>query len=102
MNGKNALVVVFALFAAGFVYAGGKSEEAAAPGQAPKEAVVNLYSARHYESDNALYAEFQKASGIKVNVVSAGAPELIERIKREAEATEADVFITVDGGVLFT
>ena len=61
---------------------------------------VNIYSARHYESDKDLYALFQKQTGIQVNVVSADAPELIERIKREGDATEADLFITVDGGVL--
>ncbi|MDR1529964.1 MAG: Fe(3+) ABC transporter substrate-binding protein [Burkholderiales bacterium] len=64
--------------------------------------VVNVYSARHYESDKELYALFQKETGIKVNVVSANAPELIERIKREGVATEADLFITVDGGVLYS
>jgi iron(III) transport system substrate-binding protein len=63
---------------------------------------VNLYSARHYESDKTLYALFEKETGIKVNVVSANAPELIERIKREGASTNADLFITVDGGVLNT
>jgi iron(III) transport system substrate-binding protein len=63
---------------------------------------VNVYSARHYESDKDLYALFQQQTGIKVNVVSANAPELIERIKREGSTTEADVFITVDGGVLYS
>jgi iron(III) transport system substrate-binding protein len=63
---------------------------------------VNLYSARHYESDKTLYALFEKETGIKVNVVSANAPELIERIKREGTATNADLFLTVDGGVLHT
>jgi iron(III) transport system substrate-binding protein len=66
------------------------------------EPVVNVYSARHYESDKALYALFKQQTGIAVNVVSANAPELIERIKREGSATEADVFITVDGGVLYS
>jgi iron(III) transport system substrate-binding protein len=69
---------------------------------AATEQVVNIYSARHYESDNALYALFEKQTGIKVNVVSGSAPELIERIKREGNATSADLFITVDGGVLHT
>jgi iron(III) transport system substrate-binding protein len=64
------------------------------------EEVVNIYSARHYESDNALYEQFFQETGIKVNIVSAEAPELIERIKREGAATEADLFVTVDGGVL--
>ena len=66
------------------------------------EKVVNVYSARHYESDKALYALFEQQTGIKVNAISGKAPELIERIKREGEATEADLFITVDGGILFT
>ncbi|MDR1489868.1 MAG: Fe(3+) ABC transporter substrate-binding protein [Desulfovibrio sp.] len=63
---------------------------------------MNIYSARHYESDKELYALFQQQTGIRVNVVSANAPELIERIKREGHATEADIFITVDGGVLYS
>ena len=66
------------------------------------DGVVNVYTARHYEADNALYELFQKQTGITVNAISANAPELIERIKREGEATEADLFITVDGGVLYT
>ena len=63
---------------------------------------LNIYSARHYESDKLLYATFEKESGITINAVSGKAPELIERIKREGAATEADLFITVDGGVLHT
>ena len=64
--------------------------------------VLNIYSARHYESDKALYDAFQKQTGITVNAVSGKAPELIERISREGEATEADLFVTVDGGVLYS
>ncbi len=67
-----------------------------------KDNVVNLYSARHYETDRLLYEGFTKKTGIQVNVVSGKAPELIERIRREGESTPADVFITVDGGVLNT
>ena len=63
---------------------------------------VNVYSARHYESDKVLYAQFEKETGIKVNAISGKAPELIERIKREGATTEADLFITVDGGILYT
>lgn len=69
---------------------------------AKEEPAVNIYTARHYESDKALYAQFTKDTGIAVNVVSGKAPELIERIKREGANTEADLFITVDGGVLNT
>src|SRR5690554_4427785 len=61
---------------------------------------VNIYTARHYDVDDTLYAKFTEKTGIKVNVVQGSAPELIERIKREGKSTSADVFITVDGGIL--
>lgn len=64
--------------------------------------VVNIYSARHYESDAKIYEEFEKETGIKVNIVQGKAEELIERIEREGQNTQADLFITVDGGILNT
>jgi iron(III) transport system substrate-binding protein len=64
------------------------------------EQVVNVYSARHYEVDDVLFQQFTDATGIKVNVVKGEAEELIERLKREGASTEADLFFTVDGGVL--
>lgn len=64
--------------------------------------VVNIYSARHYESDQKIYDEFEKETGIKVNIVQGKAEELIERIEREGQNTQADLFITVDGGILNT
>jgi iron(III) transport system substrate-binding protein len=67
---------------------------------AGKEQVVNLYTARHYEVDDVLYEKFTNNTGIKVNVIKGNADELIERIKREGQSTPADLFITVDGGVL--
>lgn len=75
---------------------------AAVPGVMAAERVVNVYSARHYESDKDLYTLFEQQTGIKVNAISGKAPELIERIRREGEATQADLFVTVDGGILFT
>jgi len=63
---------------------------------------VNIYTARHYDVDQELYDAFTKQTGIKVNVVEGKAPELIERIKREGASTPADLFITVDGGILNT
>ncbi|MFC4775507.1 Fe(3+) ABC transporter substrate-binding protein [Paenibacillus sp. GCM10023252] len=65
-----------------------------------KEAVVNVYSARNYAVDKVLYSKFTEKTGIEVNVVDGKAEELIERLKREGESTTADLFITVDGGVL--
>jgi iron(III) transport system substrate-binding protein len=64
------------------------------------EPEVNIYSARHYEVDDILFANFTKETGIKVNVINGNAPELVERIKREGDGSPADLFMTVDGGVL--
>lgn len=75
-------------------------ETAAVPAAPAKEQVVNLYSARNYKVDEILHAEFTKKTGIKVNVVQGKAEELIERLKREGESTPADLFLTVDGGIL--
>ncbi len=63
--------------------------------------VVNLYTTRHYDSDDELYAKFEKETGIKVNVVNekkAGA--LIEKIKSQGDSVQADLFITADAGNL--
>jgi iron(III) transport system substrate-binding protein len=46
---------------------------------------VNLYTSRHYDTDDALYEEFTKQTGIKVNVISAKGKALIEKIKSEGE-----------------
>lgn len=62
---------------------------------------VNLYSQRHYSVDEIQYKNFEKLTGIKVNVVKANADELIERLKNEGENSPADLFITVDAGKLF-
>lgn len=57
---------------------------------------LNLYSARHYQTDEALYKNFEKASGIKINRIEAQEDALLERIKNEGANSPADVFITVD------
>ena len=59
---------------------------------------VNLYSSRHYDSDNALYAAFTEKTGITVNRIEAQADELIARMKAEGANSPADVFLTVDVG----
>lgn len=65
------------------------------------EKVVNIYSARHYQSDEALYAEFTKTTGIRVNRIEAGEDALIERIRNEGAHSPADVLITADAGRLW-
>jgi iron(III) transport system substrate-binding protein len=62
--------------------------------------VVNLYTARHYQTDEALYANFTKETGIKVNRIEGKEDELLERIKNEGASSPADVFITVDASRL--
>lgn len=62
---------------------------------------VNLYTARHYDVDDQLYAKFEEETGIKVNVIKGEADELLERIKREGDATQADLFLTADAGRLY-
>lgn len=59
---------------------------------------VNIYTARHYDTDNELYETFTEQTGIEVNVIEGGSDELIERIKSEGDNSPADVFITVDAG----
>ena len=59
---------------------------------------VNVYSARHYDSDDALFAHFTEETGIKVNRIEAKADELIARMEAEGDNSPADVFIAVDVG----
>jgi iron(III) transport system substrate-binding protein len=72
-------------------------------GNAPAVAAgeVNLYSSRHYDTDLALYDDFTKATGIKVNRIEADADALIERIQSEGEFSPADLIVTVDAGRLW-
>ncbi len=62
---------------------------------------VNLYSARHYDTDFALYDTFTERTGIAVNLIEGGSDALIERIVNEGEYTPADLLITVDAGRLW-
>lgn len=71
---------------------------AAAPAQ---DKTLNLYSSRHYQTDEALYGNFTKQTGIKVNRIEAGEDPLIERIKNEGRNSPADVLVTVDAGRLW-
>lgn len=65
-----------------------------------QENVLNLYSSRHYRTDEALYANFTKQTDIRINRIEAKDDELIERIKNEGVHSPADVFITVDASRL--
>ncbi len=67
---------------------------------AAAEPVLNLYSARHYQTDEALYANFSKQTGIRINRIEGKEDELLERIKNEGANSPADVFLTVDAARL--
>lgn len=63
--------------------------------------VLNLYSSRHYQTDEALYGEFTKLTGIKINRIEGNEDALIERIRNEGTNSPADVLVTVDAGRLW-
>lgn len=63
--------------------------------------VVNLYSARHYDSDQALYDRFTAETGIAVNVMEGSADELVARMTSEGDNSPADLFIAADAGALW-
>jgi len=73
----------------------------AAAGAAHADGVVNLYSARHYSTDEALYDGFTKATGIKVNRVDADDAGILARLKAEGTASPADVILLVDAARLY-
>lgn len=70
-------------------------------GAQAQDKVLNLYSARHYSTDEALYSNFTKATGIKINRLEGGEDQLLQRIKSEGVNSPADVFLTVDAGRLW-
>ena len=65
------------------------------------EQVINLYSARHYPTDEALYSDFTKATGIKINRVDSDDAGIIARLKAEGTASPADVILLVDAARLW-
>lgn len=91
----------------------GSNPNATNPGQSSEEppteagtsdqaaAVVNVYSGRHYDTDESLYDRFTEETGIQVNIVEGEADELLERIQSEGDRSPADVLITVDAGRLW-
>jgi iron(III) transport system substrate-binding protein len=90
VNGKNLLAAAFVVAAA-----------AGAQGVTAQDNILNLYSSRHYQTDDALYANFTKLIGLRINRIEAGEDPLIERLKNEGASSPADVLVTVDAGRLW-
>ncbi|MEJ6001876.1 extracellular solute-binding protein [Paucibacter soli] len=66
-----------------------------------QEQVLNLYSARHYQTDEALYSNFTKATGIRINRVDTDDAGLLARLKSEGSSSPADVILLVDAARLW-
>ena len=73
---------------------GGKKEQATEGNEGIQS--LNVYSHRHYDADKLVFDKFSEETGIKINLVKAGADELISRLEVEGENSPADVLITVD------
>lgn len=91
LNAPIAIAAVCATFAVGAI---GTATLAAAQGE------LNLYSSRHYDTDERLYSNFEKATGIKINRIEAKADALIKRIESEGANSPADILLTVDAARL--
>ncbi|WP_425196393.1 extracellular solute-binding protein [Polaromonas sp.] len=91
MHKKTPPLVCLTMAAALFGVAGTASAQ---------EQVVNLYSARHYQTDEALYSNFTKTTGIKINRVDADDAGILARLKAEGAASPADVILLVDAARL--
>ena len=74
---------------------------AVATSVAAQEQVLNLYSARHYSTDEALYNNFTKATGIRIQRVDADDAGILARLKAEGAASPADVILLVDAARLY-
>ena len=77
----------------------GTSESADVESAVPK--TLTIYSARHYDSDALMYAAFEEATGIKVNVREGKATQLLETMKAEGANSPADVILAADAGSLW-
>ncbi len=62
---------------------------------------LNLYSARHYDTDLRLYENFTRETGIRINLIEGEGEQLMERILTEGMNSPADLYVTVDGGRLW-
>ena len=71
------------------------------PAAQAQDKVLNLYSARHYQTDEALYADFTKATGVRINRVEADDAGILARLKAEGSASPADVILLVDAARLW-
>ena len=95
-------VSLIAPFAAAMLAACGSGGDGGNASNAVADAgVVNLYTARHYDSDLPLYERFTRETGIRINRIEGNADQLIARMRSEGANSPADLFITADAGALW-
>jgi iron(III) transport system substrate-binding protein len=71
------------------------------PAAQAQDKVLNIYSARHYPTDESLYGDFTKATGIRINRVDADDAGILARLKSEGTSSPADVILLVDAARLW-
>jgi len=69
-------------------------------GAQAQDKVLNLYSARHYQTDEVMYDTFTRTTGIKINRVDADDAGIVARLRAEGSASPADVVLLVDAARL--
>lgn len=89
---QHSLKILIASTGLAAILAGGFVARAQADG------TLNLYSSRHYDTDEKLYTDFEAATGIKINRIEGKDNEILERMKAEGANSPADVLISVDAG----
>jgi len=87
-----AVAVAGALALGGFVWSLASHAE---------EPELNIYTSRHYQTDEALYDRFTELTGVRINRLEGKGDQLIERIRSEDVNSPADILITVDAGRLW-
>ncbi|KDR96774.1 iron(III) transport system substrate-binding protein [Peptoclostridium litorale DSM 5388] len=102
MSKKFALLISVLMLSTSILWGCTSKGESVLKDSAVEEAgAVNVYTDRHYDTDQELYKIFEEETGINVNVVEGKSDELIERLSREGENTQADVLIAADAGRLY-
>ncbi len=68
------------------------------PSARAQNGTLNIYSARHYNTDEALYGNFSDLTGVRINRIDAEPDPLVERLKAEGDKSPCDIFLTTDAG----
>ena len=95
------LPLIAGLCAALALTACGRDREEATPAAPADAGVVNIYTARHYDADQQIYDGFKRATGITVRATQSQPALLVEKLKAEGAASQADLVLMADAGALW-